>query len=118
MEKPDWRVLLLAAVIAAVSGGIVPTLNPATYRPDPFTGKDGERLKEELKEHIRHELHIFELRHLAVSPPPAVRRRIEALEEGMRKVIPGWTPPTGQFGLTGAGPEISYPGGGGSGGGE
>ena len=108
MDKPDWRILLLVAVVAAASGGIAPTLSPSSYRPDPFTGEDGHKLTEDLKEHIRNELTLFELRHSIFHPPKPVRRRLEALEEAMRELKPGWRPPTKEYGSF-TGPELTYP---------
>lgn len=51
----DNKKLALAALVILLGGNasnLFSTFNPTNYRPDPFTGLDGAKMKAELKSEI------------------------------------------------------------------
>lgn len=105
----DLRSLIVAALASAAVVIVTPRVAPELSRPDPMTGTD---FKEWRREHIRefHEsveekfrelletrIELEILRQTHRLPPEPTRRRIEALEDAMRELVPGWSPGSNRF---------------------
>lgn len=93
-KQTDWRAMILAMMLGALTGGAVPILAPPVVRPDPFRGQEAKDLERRMSERQDEALSRLRLEMRVMLPPHATRRRILALEEQLRITAPNFRPPT------------------------
>lgn len=104
----DLRSLVVAGIASAAVVIGTPRLWPDITRPDPFTGSEFEKYKEEqkdehekiveqMREEMERRMELEILRQTHRLPPEPTRRRIEALEDAMRELVPEWHPGSNRF---------------------